>query len=206
MDTLTQSEIRMKQIIEAALFSAGRPLTEQQLITLFIPQAPNVSLEETLNALNQSGIYQTLQQQVKTCLASLQQDSKQRGIELNQVASGYRFQVKTKLAPHLAPLWAQKPPRYSRALLETLALIAYNQPTTRADIEAVRGVAVSSNIIHKLLGYGWVQTVGHKDSAGKPMLFGTGQKFLDDFNLKDLNGLPALAEMEQILEKVIDED
>ena len=196
---LTPSESRMKQIIEAALFAAGRPLAEKQLISLFIPADPKISLQDTLVALKQSGIYQTLQSQVKTCLHSLQQECKQRGIELQEVASGWRFQVKTKLAPHLASLWAQKTPRYSRALLETLALIAYQQPITRTEIEIVRGVAVSSTIIHKLLSFGWIQTAGHKDCVGRPMLFATSKQFLDDFNLTSLQQLPQLKAFSPVL-------
>jgi segregation and condensation protein B len=125
-----------------------------------------------------------------------------RGYELRRVASGYRFQVRQDLSPWIARLWREKPPRYSRALLETLALVAYKQPVTRGDIEQVRGVAVSSNIVRTLLERDWIRVVGFKEVPGRPAMYGTTKAFLDYFNLKSLDELPPLAEIRTMLEPI----
>jgi len=126
-------------------------------------------------------------------LAALEDECAGRAVELTQVASGYRYQTREEYAPWLAKLWEEKPPRYSRALLETLALIAYRQPLTRAAIEEVRGVSVSTNTVRTLEERGWIEVAGHKETPGRPALYATTRAFLDDFNLRSLDDLPALA-------------
>lgn len=137
--------------------------------------------------------------ELSQALESLQADYAQRGIELVQVASGYRVQVRRELAPWIGRLWEERPPRYSRALLETLALIAYRQPITRGEIEEVRGVAVSTHIVRTLLERGWVRVVGHREIPGRPALYATTKEFLDYFNLSSLAELPALSEVQALM-------
>ncbi|MFZ1536046.1 MAG: SMC-Scp complex subunit ScpB [Chromatiaceae bacterium] len=168
----------LKNIVEAALLAAGGPLTLDSLLELFGTDAE----PPTREALN-------------VALATLAEDYRDRGIELAQVAGGYRIQVRKDCAPWIARLWDEKPPRYSRALLETLALIAYRQPITRGEIEDIRGVAVSTHIVKTLLEREWVRVVGHRDVPGRPSLYATTRKFLDYFGLKSLNELPTLAEL-----------
>lgn len=169
-----------KTIIEAALLSAGHPLDVDRLLALFDEQERPTrdDMRETLDALSQ--------------------DWTGRGVELVQVSSGYRFQVKQDLAPWISRLSEERRPRYSRALLETLALIAYRQPITRAEIEDVRGVAVSTNIIKTLHDREWIRVVGHRDVPGRPALYGTTKQFLDQFNIKSLSELPPLAEISEL--------
>ena len=137
-------------------------------------------------------------EQVKEALAAIEADSKGRGFELRKVASGYRFQVIDSVASWIGRLWEEKPQRYSRALLETLSLIAYRQPITRGDIEEIRGVAVSSQIIKTLLERDWVRVVGHRDVPGRPAMYATTRSFLDYFNLSNLDQLPALADIKDL--------
>ncbi|MBI2778675.1 MAG: SMC-Scp complex subunit ScpB [Gammaproteobacteria bacterium] len=170
----------LKNIIEAALLAAGHPLTLEQLTALFAEGE------------------QPAREELRTALDELRQDCAQRGIELKEVSSGYRFQVKEEFAPWVSRLWDERPTRYSRALLETLALMAYRQPITRAEIEDIRGVAVSSNIIKTLLEREWIRVVGHREVPGRPALYGTTRQFLDSFNLKSLNDLPPLAEIRNL--------
>ncbi|MEA3275743.1 MAG: SMC-Scp complex subunit ScpB [Pseudomonadota bacterium] len=167
----------LKPIVEAALLAAGGPLTLDQLLGLFADEE-RPSRDALLEA-----------------LASLELDYRDRGIELTQVAGGYRAQVCRSVAPWVARLWEEKPARYSRALLETLALIAYRQPITRGEIEDIRGVSVSTNIIKTLAEREWVRIVGHRDVPGRPALYATTRKFLDYFGLRSLNDLPTLAEI-----------
>ncbi len=167
----------LHQIIEAALFAAGEPLNVERLLGLF--DAP----------------YQPTQQAVRQALNYIGESYVDSGIELVEVASGFRLQVRVDYAPWLQRLWEKKPPRYTRALLETLALIAYRQPTTRGEIERVRGVSVSPNIIKTLLDREWIKVVGYKEVPGRPALFATTKFFLDDFNLKRLSDLPPLADL-----------
>ena len=174
----TQAQI--EQIIEAAIFAAEKPLTVADLQKLFSePSIPTTTeLKDTLHRLKQHYV--------------------DRGIELREVASGFRFQAKAELATWLSKLWEEKPPRYSRALMETLAIIAYRQPITRAEIESVRGVAVSSQIVKTLTEREWIRIVGYRDMPGKPALYATTKIFLDYFNLKSLSELPTLAELKDI--------
>ena len=170
----------IKHVIEAALLAAGRPLSLDRLAELFGRRgAPE-------------------RQTLKDALAALEQDYEGRGIELKEVASGYRIQIRRRMSDWLVPLWEERAPRYSRALLETLALIAYRQPITRGEIEEVRGVVVSTNIIRTLLERNWVRVVGHRDVPGQPAMFGTTREFLDYFGLKKLDDLPPLSEIRDL--------
>jgi segregation and condensation protein B len=174
---------RVKQIAEAALLCAEGPLSQEQLLAIFTGEECDKAL-------------------LRDALSEMEQDSGARGIELKRVASGYRYQVRQELATWIGRLWQEKPPRYSRALLETLALVAYRQPVTRGDIEQVRGVAVSSNIIRTLLERDWIRVVGFKEVPGRPAMYGTTKAFLDYFNLKALEELPPLADIRALLEPV----
>ena len=166
---------QLKPILEAALLAADRPLSLDHLLALFdeAEQPERKLLREVLD--------------------SLAADCEGRGVELREVASGWRYQVRRDYAPWVTRLWEDRPPRYSRALLETLALIAYRQPITRAEIEEIRGVSVSSNIVKTLLEREWVRVVGHRDVPGRPAMYATTRQFLDYFNLKSLEELPPLA-------------
>ncbi len=172
---------KLKPIIEALLNAADGPLSVNHLYDLFSGD------------LDQPG-----KDEIRQALHELTEDYHGRGVELKQVASGFRLQVNPQYSQFVTRLYQQKPPRYSRALLETLALIAYRQPITRGEIEAIRGVSVSSNIIKTLQEREWVKTLGHKDVPGKPSLYGTSSKFLDYFNLKSLNDLPTLSELKDL--------
>jgi len=166
--------MEIKKIIEALLFASNQPLSIKQLQRLFPEtQCPDSRL-------------------IQTALDSITMDYSIRAVELKQLASGYRFQVRSEFAPHVARLFEEKPPKYSRALLETLAIIAYQQPVTRTDIEDIRGVSVSSSIINTLLEREWIQNVGQKQVPGLPTLYTTTKQFLDYFNLASLSQLPSL--------------
>ena len=169
----------LKQIIEGAILAAEAPLSIDQLMQLFEGDEPE-------------------RVDVRDVLQEIEQDCEGRGFELKQVASGYRFQVRSSYGEWVSRLWKEKPPRYSRALLETLALIAYKQPITRGDVEEIRGVAVSTNIMRTLLERGWVRIVGHRDVPGHPALYATTKNFLDYFNLRNLDELPSLAEIKDL--------
>lgn len=171
----------LKNIVEGALLAAGGPLTLETLASLFAEE--------------ESALPPPTREDLMAALTALEADCQDRGIELAQVAGGYRIQVRKACAPWVARLWDEKPPRYSRALLETLALIAYRQPITRGEIEEIRGVAVSTNIVKTLLEREWVRVVGHRDVPGRPALYASTRKFLDYFGLKSLNELPTLAEI-----------
>ena len=171
---------RLKQIAEAILLAAGRPLTLDQLLALFEEHERPERAE------------------LREALEALAEDFDGRGIELVQVASGYRIQVKDDMQPWVSRLWEEKPARYSRALLETLALIAYRQPITRGEIEEVRGVSVSTSIMKTLQEREWVRVVGHREVPGHPAMYGTTREFLDYFNLKSLDELPSLAELRDL--------
>jgi len=174
------SEINLVQIIEGALLAAGRALTVAQISDLF---------EEHERPANTD---------IREALVEVAQRCDERGFELQEVASGFRFQVRQSLSPWVARLWVERPQKYSRALLETLSLIAYRQPITRGEIEEIRGVAVSSNIIKTLHEREWVRVVGHRDVPGRPAMYATTRQFLDYFNLKNLDQLPALAEIRDL--------
>ncbi|MFP7721662.1 SMC-Scp complex subunit ScpB [Lysobacter sp. A3-1-A15] len=168
------------RIVEASLLAASQPLTLAQLHALFPEDAPAPA------------------DSVEQALESLQAACADRGVELVELASGFRYQVKSDVHPWVARLWTERQTRYTRATLETLALIAYRQPVTRGEIEQVRGVAVSSNIIKALEEREWIRVVGHRDVPGKPALFGTTKVFLDYFGLKRLDELPALSELKDL--------
>ncbi len=172
---------QLKNIVEAALLAADSPLTPELLLRLFSDDKEQPTRDE-----------------IKKVLGQLQAECSERGFELKKVASGYRYQTRVEMQPWVSKLRSEKPPRYSRAFLETLALIVYRQPITRAEIEAVRGVSVSSSIFKVLLEREWVKIVGHKEVPGRPAMYGTTRKFLDYFNLKTLNELPSLAEIKDL--------
>jgi len=171
---------QLKRIVEASLLAAAQPLSLAQLSALF-GETETPSHDDLARA-----------------IAELTEDCANRGVELKEVASGFRYQVRPDVHPWVARLWTERQTRYSRALLETLALIAYRQPITRGEIEQIRGVAVSTNIIKTLEEREWVRVVGYRDVPGKPALFGTTRMFLDYFNLKSLDELPPMAEIREI--------
>ena len=173
---------QLKNVIESILLAAGRPLSLDQLLALFEEQD------------------KPERNDIREAVSALQADYEARGIDLVQVGSGYRIQVREGMQPWVARLWEEKPARYSRALLETLALIVYRQPVTRGEIEEVRGVSVSTTIIKTLLEREWVHVVGHREVPGRPAMYGTTKKFLDYFSLKGLNELPSLAELRDLNE------
>lgn len=171
----------LKLTIEALLLAADRPLSPRKLVELLATERGSPDHED-----------------VRAALQALAEEWQGRGAELVRVASGYRLQVRQAFEPWVARLWEERPPRYSRALLETLALIAYRQPITRAEIEDVRGVSVSSHIVKTLLEREWVQVLGHRDTPGRPAMYGTTRQFLDYFNLKSLDQLPSLVELKDV--------
>lgn len=170
---------QIKNIVEAALMAAESALNIDRLLLLF-----GLDEEE-----------KPTRDQIKEVLEMLQTECEGRGVELKRVASGYRYQTRTEVQPWVARLWQEKPPRYTRALLETLSLIIYRQPITRGEIEEVRGVSVSSNIIKTLLEREWIKVMGHKEVPGRPALYGSTKQLLDYFNLQTLNDLPSLSEL-----------
>ena len=170
-------DTEIKYFVESALLAAGRPLNVDQLQKLFDGRsAPDKAA-------------------IRQAIASLTDEYEPRGITIREVASGYRIQIESAMADRLHKLWEGRPPRYSRALFETLALVAYRQPITRGEIEDIRGVSVSSNIVRTLLERDWVRVVGHRDVPGRPAMFGTTKAFLDYFGLKKLDELPELADL-----------
>lgn len=173
---------RIQAIAEAALLAAGKPLSFEQLRELFTEDE------------------RPARQMMEQVMMMLEQSCEGRGFELKKVASGFRLQVREEFAPWVARLFEEKPQRYSRALLETLALIAYRQPITRGEIEDIRGVTVSSNIIRTLLEREWVRVVGHRDVPGRPAMYATTRQFLDYFNLAGLDELPALSDVRDLEE------
>lgn len=171
---------KLVKILDAILLSADKPLSIEQLLGFFEP-------EDLVN-----------REDAKTALKSLQQSCEERGFELVETASGFRFQTREEFKQWVTHHWDEKPVKYSRALLETLALIVYRQPITRAEIEDIRGVAVSSHIVKTLQERDWIRVVGHKEVPGRPSLLGTTRQFLDYFNLKSLDEMPSLSEVQDI--------
>jgi|SRR4051812_37874532 len=170
----------LRKIVEGAILAAAQPITVARILELFD--------EEVAPA----------KDEILAALQAIQADNDARGFELKEVASGWRFQVREELAPWVNRMWDEKPQKYSRALLETLSLIAYRQPITRGDIEEIRGVAVSSHIMKTLMERDWVKVVGHRDVPGRPSLYATTRQFLDYFNLKNLEDLPSLSEIRDL--------
>lgn len=171
---------KLKSIVEAALLAAGRPMSLEQLQVLF----PDHERPERAD--------------LRSAIEALENEYASRGIRIAEVASGWRIQVRSEMSEWLSRLWQDRPARYSRALLETLALIAYRQPITRGEIEDIRGVSVSSNIMRTLMERGWVRIVGHRDVPGRPGMYATTREFLDYFGLKRLEELPPLAEIRDL--------
>jgi len=174
------NSIELKNIVEGFVFASDKPLSLDQLIKLF----PETEMPEKAD--------------VEQALQEIENDYHYRGIELKKVSSGYRFQVKEEFAPWVSRLWDEKPAKYTRALLETLAIIVYRQPITRGEIEEIRGVAVSSHIIKTLQERDWIRVLGQRDVPGRPSLFGTTKQFLDYFNLESLEQLPPLSEIKDL--------
>ncbi|WP_455384772.1 SMC-Scp complex subunit ScpB, partial [Acidihalobacter prosperus] len=172
---------KLKRILEAALLAAGQPLSLDRMEKLFEgeDEAPD-------------------RRALRAALGELAEECAERGYELKEVASGHRYQVRQELSRWVGRLWDERPPRYSRATLETLALIAYRQPVTRGEVEEVRGVSVSSHILKSLLERDWIRVVGHREVPGRPALYATTRGFLDYFNLKSLDELPPLAELKDL--------
>lgn len=170
----------VKNVVEAALLAAGRPLTLDELTGVFDERDGSIT------------------DGVRGAIVALGQEYESRGLELLEVASGYRIQIRAAVAQPVSRLWQERPAKYSRALLETLALIAYRQPITRGEIEQIRGVAVNPNIIKTLHERNWIRVVGHRDVPGKPELLGTTREFLDYFSLKKLDDLPTLAQLKEL--------
>jgi segregation and condensation protein B len=176
------NEMYVRNVVEAALLAAGRPLTMDELLAVF-DERDGPTAEVLLAA-----------------IAALRGEYENRGLELVEVASGFRIQIRASVAEPVSRLWQERPAKYSRAMLETLALIAYRQPITRGEIEQIRGVAVNPNIIKTLLERSWIRVVGHRDVPGKPELLGTTREFLDYFSLKKLDDLPTLAQLKELEE------
>ena len=174
------NEHDLKHLIEATLLAAGRPVTNDQLLELFDERERPTSEE------------------LRAALDLLAAEYESRGIELIEVASGWRVQVRARCADVVSRLWQERPSRYSRALLETLALIAYRQPITRSEIEEIRGVSISSTIMRTMQERNWIRVVGHREVPGRPELLGTTREFLDYFGLKSLDQLPTLAELRDV--------
>lgn len=173
-------QTKLKNIIEAAMFAVSQPMSVDQLLKLFDDvDRPSASA-------------------IKESIKLLQAECEGRGIELKEIASGYRYQARQDFSDWLSRLWEERPAKYSRAALETLALIAYRQPVTRAEIEDVRGVGVSSSIIKTMIEREWIRVVGHRDVPGRPALYATTKQFLDYFNMKSLEELPTLAEIKDL--------
>jgi segregation and condensation protein B len=170
----------VKNVVEASLLAAGRPLTAEDLASVFDERDGSIGDE------------------VQQAIATLTEEYETRGLELKEVSSGYRIQIRAAVAQPVARLWQERPAKYSRALLETLALIAYRQPITRGEIEQIRGVAVNPNIIKTLHERNWIRVVGHRDVPGKPELLGSTREFLDYFGLKKLDDLPTLAQLKEL--------
>jgi segregation and condensation protein B len=170
----------VKNVVEASLLAAGRPLSLEELMSVFDERDGSIADE------------------VKGAIAALSEEYETRGLELLEVASGFRVQIRAAVAQPVARLWQERPAKYSRALLETLALIAYRQPITRGEIEQIRGVAVNPNIIKTLHERNWIRVIGHRDVPGKPELLGTTREFLDYFSLKKLDDLPTLAQLKEL--------
>ena len=172
----------VKRILEAALLAAGEPLSLERLESLFDEQE------------------RPSREAIREALEAIGRDCGGRAIELTEVSSGFRLQIRAELAGWVCRLWEQRPTRYSRALLETLAIIAYRQPVSRGEIEDIRGVSVSSSTMKTLLDHQWVRIVGHRDAPGHPALYGTTRQFLDHFGLKSLAELPPLSQISEVSE------
>lgn len=181
---------QIERIVEAALLAADEPVSIDRLIKLFAPgELPDG---------NPRGA-------VRAALDAIGEATTNRGFELVRVASGFRFQVRQQFSPWVSRLYEERPPRYSRALFETLALIVYRQPVTRGDIEQIRGVSVSQSIMRTLLERGWIRVVGERETPGRPALYGTTRAFLDYFNLKSLDDLPPMDEIGSLMKPALDD-
>jgi segregation and condensation protein B len=177
---MSEVNVELKNIIEAALLVAGQPLTLDKMQTMFPPESPPT------------------REEIRAALEMLEEEYAERVVELKQIDRSWRFQTREKYAPWVTRLAEERPVRYSRALLETLAIIAYRQPVTRGDIENIRGVSVSTDIIKTLVGREWIRQVGVRNVPGRPALYGTTREFLEHFNLKNLEELPPLSALRDL--------
>ena len=193
---MTMEPKQLRNIIEGALLAAGEPLNMARLAALFEEEGSSPAEGSSPT----EGSSAPTEEALLAALEEIAADCEGRGYELKEVASGWRFQVRAETAPWVNRLWEEKPQKYSRAVLETLALVAYRQPITRGDIEQIRGVAVSSHIIRSLTEREWIKVVGHRDVPGRPALFATTRQFLDYFNLKSLDELPSLGDIRDLEE------
>lgn len=192
---------QLKRVIEGALLAADEPVSADRLAGLFTQS----ELTAVADAPNDDGAAQPPPQSspraiVLQALRAIAEETRGRGYELAHVASGYRFQVRQELSPWVSRLFSERPPRYSRALLETLALIVYRQPITRGEVEEVRGVAVSASIMRTLLERGWIRAIGQRETPGRPTMYGTTRAFLDYFNLRSLSELPPLEALKSLIQ------
>nr|VFJ57404.1 MAG: condensin subunit ScpB [Candidatus Kentron sp. DK]VFJ68062.1 MAG: condensin subunit ScpB [Candidatus Kentron sp. DK] len=201
----------VKNIIEAALLASDQPLSVEELMRLFrdsaldrsqqLPEEPPEP-EETPDgegALPENPPVLPDRRMIKAALSALREDSVFRSVELQEIASGFQYRIRTEYAPYIQRLWAERPARYSRALLETLAIIAYRQPVTRGEVEEIRGVSIASSLLKTLREREWIRILGHRDVPGKPALYGTTRAFLDYFGLKTLDEMPALEAIREII-------
>jgi len=208
----------VKRIVEAALLAADEPVSVERLAALFTEaelaaatqdasEAPSAAPEDASPQPDPASAplaSKSPRAVVRAVLAEIEREAEGRGYELAHVASGYRFQVRQELSPWVSRLFDERPPRYSRALLETLALIAYRQPITRGEVEDVRGVSVSASIMRTLLERGWIRAVGQRETPGRPTMYGTTRAFLDYFNLRSLSELPPLDEIKSLIEPALE--
>lgn len=205
----------VKRIVEAALLAADDPVSIDRLAALFTAAELAAAAQDASEARPAVQETPTGDEQtpavgprtvVRAALADIERDAEGRGYELAHVASGYRLQVRQELSPWVSRLFEQRPPRYSRALLETLSLIVYRQPITRGEVEEVRGVAVSASIMRTLLERGWIRAVGQRETPGRPTMYGTTRAFLDYFNLRSLSELPPLDEIKSLIQPALEQD
>nr|VFJ88067.1 MAG: segregation and condensation protein B [Candidatus Kentron sp. LFY] len=190
----------VKRIVEAALLAADRPLAMNDLFGLFTNSFEEAPMEKALSGKDASRGDSKIPSRslLKEVLSALEKDCESRGIELEEVASGFRYQIRSEYAEYIQRLWVERPIRYSRALLETLAIIVYRQPITRGEIEEIRGVSVASSTIKTLREREWVRVIGHRDVPGRPAIYGTTRGFLNYFGLKTLDDLPPLSDIKDL--------
>ena len=203
---------QVKRIVEAALLVADEPLSVERLLGLFTEAELAAAVEDAREVYSAAAeappddeTADSPRTVVRTALTAIERDAEGRGYELARIANGYRLQVRQELSPWVSRLFDERPPRYSRALLETLALIVYRQPITRGEVEDVRGVAVSASIMRTLLERGWIRAVGQRETPGRPTMYGTTRAFLSYFNLRSLSELPPLEEIKSLIEPALEQ-
>lgn len=205
---------QVKRIVEAALLAADEPVSVDRLVGLFAAAELAAAAQDggaapaaapAASSPDETGAAHSARAVVRTALADIEREAEGRGYELARIANGYRLQVRQELSPWVNRLFDERPPRYSRALLETLALIVYRQPITRGEVEEVRGVAVGPSIMRTLLERGWIRAVGQRETPGRPTMYGTTRAFLSYFNLRSLSELPPLDEIKALIEPALEQ-